>query len=58
MTRPVFRFAPSPDGELHLAVPGAKWPAVVEATGAILAANRAMEQYYLEKKTRLPVIHA
>jgi uncharacterized protein (DUF169 family) len=51
-------FTGTPDGEMHLAVPGAKWTAAVQALETILAANRAMEQYYLDKKTRLPVVHA
>lgn len=41
------------DGELYQAVPGASWPAVVEALGAVRAANDTMDAYYQERNQRV-----
>lgn len=44
------------DGELYSAVPGASWPAVVEALTTITAANQAMEAYYEERARRVQAV--
>ncbi|CAN5811604.1 hypothetical protein BH24ACT2_BH24ACT2_12090 [soil metagenome] len=41
------------DGELYSAVPGASWPAVVDALAAIRSANEAMAAYYEHRAERV-----
>ncbi len=41
------------DGELYSAIPGAAWPAVVEALTVIRSANEAMEAYYERRTERV-----
>jgi uncharacterized protein (DUF169 family) len=43
------------DGELYSAIPGASWPAVVDALAAIRSANEAMEAYYENRSQRVAV---
>jgi uncharacterized protein (DUF169 family) len=40
-------FTGLPDEELYVAIPGAKWDAVLSSLADIVAANGAMEAYYL-----------
>jgi uncharacterized protein (DUF169 family) len=40
-------FTGLPDEELYVAIPGAKWDAVLSALTEIVAANSAMEAHYL-----------
>ncbi len=49
-------FTGLPDGELYYFVPGAKWNAVVEQLGAILEANRVMEEHYCGKRAQFPIL--
>jgi uncharacterized protein (DUF169 family) len=46
-------FTGLPDAELYVAIPGAKWEAVVEALEPIVAANGAMETRYTERRAAL-----
>jgi len=39
-------FTGLPDEELYIAIPGAKWPAFVDAAESIVASNAAMEAHY------------
>ena len=39
-------FTGLPEEELYLAIPGAKWEAVVAAAAGIVAANGTMEAHY------------
>ncbi len=41
------------DGELHSAIPGRSWPAVVDALPAILAANDTMSALYRQRLDRV-----
>ena len=49
-------FTGLPDDELYFAVPGARWEAVAECVGTMVAANRAMEQYYQGRLEQFPVL--
>ena len=46
-------FTGLPDDELYVAVPGDKWPTVVERLQETLKANEAMGSYYREKLTTI-----
>jgi uncharacterized protein (DUF169 family) len=49
-------FTATPDDEMFLAVPASKWDAVAEALDGILAANRAMNQHYEQRRASLPIV--
>ncbi len=49
-------FTATPDDEMFLAIPAAKWSAVAESLSGILAANRAMNDHYEARRSRLRVL--
>jgi uncharacterized protein (DUF169 family) len=44
------------DDELYAAIPGAHWAAVAARVEEIVAANRAMEQYYRGREAQFPIL--
>jgi uncharacterized protein (DUF169 family) len=49
-------FTATPDDEMFLAIPAAKWTEVAAALDGILAANRAMNQHYEQRRASLRVL--
>jgi uncharacterized protein (DUF169 family) len=49
-------FTATPDDEMFLAIPAAKWAEVAGALDGILAANRAMNQHYEQRRASLPIV--
>jgi len=49
-------FTGLPDGELYLAIPGARWPAVVRCLAEIVNADNTMREYYQDRQEQFPVL--